>query len=144
MTTTSNVLGAALAAALVVACGSKATQFRPNTAQDRLPNDRARGVTEAQGGADQRTVDLIADARCDRAEECDEIGAGRRYSTRASCDMQNETRASRELDTASCARGADRGAVSRCVAAINRQECSTFMQTLSRIPDCRTELLCTR
>jgi hypothetical protein len=145
MKTTSTVLGAALTVALVVACGSQNAESYPNaTGNSALGSEPGLGVTSAQKGFDPKTIDLIADARCDRAEECSEIGAGRKYATRAVCDQLILPRTSSELSSTSCAHGVDHDAVSRCVTAINRERCATHLETVSRIVDCRADRLCTR
>lgn len=145
MKTLSTVLGAPLAAALVVACASHAAQSNPNTAQSPAPSaEPPPGVTAAQNGFDQKTIDLIADARCDRAEMCNEIGPGRKYATRAECDQLSGSGTSDELNATSCPRGIDESAVSQCVTAIDQQRCSTPLETLSRLANCRTDALCVK
>lgn len=146
MKTTSTVLGAALAAALVVSCGGQNAQSSANTAQNPAPPGvpERMGVTSAQNGFDQKTVDLMADALCDHAEQCNEIGPGRNYATRAACDAQSGVRASNELNATSCPRGVDQSAVRQCIAAIGNEPCSTWLESLSRTPACRTDALCVK
>ena len=143
MQTTSSVVAVSLSAALVVACGGQGAQSNRNVAQYPAPGvELPTGVTSAQNGMDQKTVDGITDARCDRAERCNDIGPGLKYATRVACDQHAGASTLNDLNATSCPRGYDQDAVNRCMNAINNETCSTPVDSLIAIADCRTDALC--
>jgi hypothetical protein len=143
MKTTSSVVGVCLVGALAIACGGQGAQCAPGVAQNAVPGgEPLPGVTSAQKGVDQKSIDLITDARCDRSERCDEIGPGLKYATRVACDQQAGSSTANDLSATRCPHGLDKDAVTRCTSAINTEMCSTPLDMLIAIADCRTDVLC--
>lgn len=143
MNTTSTVSVALFGAVLLLACGGENKQSNPSTAQNPVPGSAPpMGVTAAQNGVDQKTVDKIADARCDHEQKCNNIGQGQKYASRDVCKQQLSSSTSSDLNATSCPRGLDQDAVNRCMNAISNEQCSVSLDTLSRMADCRTDALC--
>lgn len=143
MKTTSTVLSAAFVAAVLVACGGQNTQSNPNTAQNPVPGSAPpSGVTSAQNSADQKTVDRIADARCAHDQKCNNVGQGQKFASLDVCKQQRSSDTSNDLNATNCPRGLDQDAINRCMNAIQNEPCSTSLDTLSRVVDCRTDALC--
>lgn len=143
MKTTSTVLSASVAAVLLLACGGQSSQNAPNAAQNAVPGSAPpMGVTAAQNGVDQKTVERLADARCDHEQKCNNIGQGQKYASRDVCKQQLVSSTSTDLNAQSCPRGLDQDALNRCMNAISNEQCSVSIDTLSRMADCRTDALC--
>jgi hypothetical protein len=142
MKTASTVLAASLVAGLVVACGAE--QKGAGTAQNPVPgSEPPQGVTSAQNAVDQKTVERIADARCDHEQKCNNIGQGQKYGSRDDCKKDMTSSTSGELNATSCPKGLDQDALNRCLGAINNETCSAVsLDMLARIADCRTGSIC--
>jgi hypothetical protein len=139
MKTTSTVFVASLVCGLVVACGGQSSQTPPTA----VPGSEVPpGVTEKQNTVDQKSVERIADARCDHEQKCNNVGKGQKYGSRDDCKHKLESDTSKDLNATSCPKGLDQDALNRCVNAINNEECSVSLDTLSRMADCRTGAIC--
>jgi len=133
---TSTLFVASFAFGLVVACGGSQNQTAvPGT---EVPP----GVTEKQNTVDQKSVERIADARCDHEQKCNNIGKGQKYESRDDCKHKLASDTSKDLNATSCPKGLDQDALNRCVNAINDEQCSVSLDTLSRMADCRTGAIC--
>jgi len=124
---------------LVVACGGQSSQNPPNAVPgSEIPP----GVTAAQNTVDQKTVERIADARCDHEQKCNSVGQGQKYASLDDCKQKLASDTSKDLNAMSCPRGLDQDALNRCVNAIHNEQCSVSLDTLSRMADCRTGAIC--
>ena len=143
MKTTSTVCAASFAFGLLVACGGQSSQNPPSSAPNAVPGSAVpSGVTAAQNTIDQKSVDRIAEARCDHEQKCNNIGQGQKYGSREDCKQKLATDTSSDLNATNCPRGLDQDALNRCVNAINNEQCSVSLDTLSRMADCRSGAIC--
>jgi hypothetical protein len=99
-------------------------------------------VTSAQNKDDAAVVERLAGARCDQEEECNNVGAGAKYASRAVCMDQLRGSIGNDLNAYNCPAGLAIDAVDRCTAAIKSEECSHPFDTLTRYDKCRTGALC--
>src|SRR5580704_17051489 len=82
------------------------------------------GVTNPQAPIfDQRIVDQLSWARCDREESCNNVGAGRRYVARDVCFDQMRGRIGDDLNETQCPLGIDGEALGACLSAIRAEGC---------------------
>jgi hypothetical protein len=143
MKTTSTVLVASSALALVLACGGQSAQTATAVAQNPASgNESTPGVTSAQNGVDLKTIERIADQRCAHEQRCNEIGPGQKYASRDACKEQLVSSTSIDLRATSCPRGFDQDALNRCMTAFDDQPCTLSSDSLATIADCRTDALC--
>ena len=143
MKTTSTVFATSFAFGLLVACGGQSSQTPSGQAPNAVPGSAVPpGVTAAQNTVDQKSVERIAEARCDHEQKCNNIGQGQKFASREDCKQKLMTDASGDLNATNCPRGLDQDALNRCVNAINNEQCSVSIDTLSRMADCRTGAIC--
>lgn len=92
--------------------------------------------------ATHNAIDAIADARCDREAECENVGAGRRYASRGECVSAVRADWADELTPYECPGGVDHAELDECVAQIRDEECMNPFDTLARMVECRSGDIC--
>ncbi len=103
------------------------------------------GVTNPQAPVfDQRIVEQLSTARCDREQSCENVGAGRRYAEREVCLDQMRGSIGDDLNESQCPLGIDREALGACLAAIGAEGCGDGVAILNRARKCRSGALCLR
>jgi hypothetical protein len=116
---------------VLVACGG-ANQGPPVTGT---------GVASAQR-ADSAIVGKLAAARCDREQNCNNVGPGQKYVTRDVCVDQMRGNLANDLNAYDCPHGIDEVELDRCMTAIRAEECNHPLDTISRMDKCRTGAIC--
>ena len=58
------------------------------------------------------------------------------------CKQKLASDTSTDLNATNCPRGLDQDALNRCVNAINNEQCTVSLDTLSRMADCRSGAIC--
>ena len=100
-------------------------------------------MTNAQAGNfDQRIVDQLAVARCEREQSCGNVGGGRRYVSRDVCVDRMLGELGNDLNAHECPLGIDRGALDSCTSAIRAEGCGDGVAILNRSRQCRAGALC--
>jgi len=89
-------------------------------------------------------VDSIADARCDREAQCNNVGADRTYASRTACVTKLRGDGMNDLSEANCPNGVDSKQLDKCLADISGERCDSPLDTLSRVAACRTGALCNK
>jgi len=90
----------------------------------------------------ERTVDQIAQARCDREGSCDNIGDGKAYANQKACLNDIRGKGFNDFTATTCPNGIDSSQLQKCLAEIRGERCGSPIDTISRINSCRTEALC--
>lgn len=128
---------AGLAVSVVVGCSHEQTPPRA------VPGTQApMGVTSQQNQADQRVVEQLASARCDREQNCKNIGNGQKYASREACMEQNRGSSTNDLNAYDCPRGIDATALDKCLSTIRKASCGLSLDNISLESDCRSGALC--
>lgn len=123
-------LAAPLFAALLAACAHNHGESSTTTTTGAaLQNDTA--------------IDVLAQARCERESECNDIGNGP-FSTKDECRDAVRQEMQDELSDYACPRGIDKGQLDRCVAEIRDITCHNPMGPLADFPECKPGKLCAR
>lgn len=65
----------------------------------------------------------IVEARCTRAERCNQVGAGLEFPSRNECLWRVRAEWSEELNRIACERGVDEGALRVCLRALSEGSC---------------------
>jgi hypothetical protein len=89
-----------------------------------------------------RALAKLAVTNCDRELACGNIGAGRRYETRALCLGTFEREKYEELGFRECLLGVDYQRLDACSRAIESAECRSPLDTLEPYQACAKERLC--
>jgi len=99
--------------------------------------------TTGAGIRGSNAVRRIADARCDRAAACDDVGSGRKYENRDAClrDMSRDAR--NTVDDKVCERnGIDESRLNVCIKDIRSERCGNPFDSIERASSCRRGELC--
>ncbi|MGA3122965.1 MAG: DUF6184 family natural product biosynthesis lipoprotein [Polyangiaceae bacterium] len=128
---------ASWASAGMFALGCEHTDDRNGAASAPQP------TTAQARSVDGATVDRLSSARCDREQDCNNIGDGKKYASRQVCTDQFHGSIANDLNSYKCPGGLDPAAVQRCLAAIGNEECGVHpLESLTRIDDCRSGAMC--
>jgi hypothetical protein len=127
-----------IAGLVTVACAGNAAG--PAVSGTQPPSS----AMSTQGSADATVVDRLTAARCDQEQSCNNIGPDAKFSTRSVCTDRVGSGFANDLNAYKCPRGLDSAGVDRCVAAIQGEECSHPIDTLTRDDKCRSGALCLR
>jgi len=101
------------------------------------------GVTNQQARNVGGTVDRLTAARCDREQACNNIGDGKKYSSRHVCMDQVHGSIANDVNSYECPSGLDDSAVNQCLNATTNEECGVHpMEALSRLDKCRSGSMC--
>jgi len=118
----------------VVACGHSYSETGATSTTAAQPS----------GPVNQRAIDAITGARCEREVRCDNVGANRHYVSREGCMTQLRGEAMNSLTTSACPNGIDRAQLDRCLADVRGERCENVLDSLDRITNCSTNALCSR
>jgi hypothetical protein len=125
-------VGLGAAAAAVAACGGEYSETGTTT------------TTAASAPIKGDTIDVIANARCEREARCDNVGAGKTYVSFEGCRTQIRGDEMNELTTTNCPRGVQPRALDKCLAVIRGQRCDNLADAFNRVNDCARPSLCPR
>jgi hypothetical protein len=120
--------------AAVAGCGHSYSETGSTSTTAAQPN----------GPVDQRAIDAMTGARCEREARCDNVGANRHYVSREGCITQLRGEAMNSLTTSACPNGIDRAHLDRCLADVRGERCENVLDSLDRIANCSTNALCSR
>ena len=87
-------------------------------------------------------TDEIAEARCQRARRCDEVGAGREHADKSACLASYARKVVEEIDSNHCPEGIDRAALTRCVSEAASELCTHAFAEAEHADSCRAPDLC--
>lgn len=88
-------------------------------------------------------LDVIAEARCDREEQCGSVGPSARYADRSACLRESATREANALDMDECTTLRP-DALERCAAEVRSEPCGSAASAVGRLAACRIADLCRR
>jgi hypothetical protein len=104
----------------------------------------AEGVTTTGAGvvANDAAVMQLTNARCARAQACNEVGEKEKYKDDAACRRENQHDLEADLRAGECPRGIRQEKLANCVQEIRNEKCGNILDKVSRIATCRTGALC--
>jgi hypothetical protein len=74
-------------------------------------------------GIPSAAVEAVADARCARAQRCNDIGPGLKYASRSDCTLSTRAEWSEELNRFDCQRGVNERALNACLRELSEGRC---------------------
>jgi hypothetical protein len=139
----SNLLPLIAGAALTMGCNKSADrepETASGTARTSPVESNNRGMTPASGT--RPAADQIARARCDREQQCDNIGDDKTYSSMQDClaRIQNDWRD--DLNARKCPGGINQHELNECMSQIRAEACGNPFDTLTRIAECTQGQIC--
>lgn len=123
----------------VVALIASASCGPPREARDTTTTATSADLAIPQEFAEQR----IARARCARANECDAIGIGRKYTTSDACTRLEAVAQNGAIEE-KCPHGVHQEALGACLTAVRDRPCDGILAPRSSVASCRAEPLCGR
>lgn len=120
----------ATAAALVVACNHEDAPAR------------SASTTGAFAVGNEDAVQRLTEARCARAEACNQLGEKKKYADEAACKRENHHDLEADYRIAECPGGIRNQKLSNCLQEIQNERCGNPFDKISRLATCRTGALC--
>jgi uncharacterized protein DUF6184 len=84
----------------------------------------------------------LANARCERDLECDDIGPGKRFADRDTCTRELGNEARIKLRAHDCPSGIDDQRLATCLNRVRAERCEFALDTIERLDACRSSELC--
>ena len=113
---------------------------RPNP--ERTPSDGPASPT--RGAVNESAVSAITVARCDREERCDNVGNGKKYSSKSDCMTKTRADWRDDLNARKCPQRIVSSQLASCVDQIKSESCGNPVEKLESVLACRTVDLCKR
>ncbi|HXK19690.1 MAG TPA: DUF6184 family natural product biosynthesis lipoprotein [Polyangiaceae bacterium] len=139
----------ALGCALGFASGCDKQQRAPETARNRatydpdrpLPASETSGVMTPASRTWSAT-EQIARSRCEREQECGNIGPDKTFSTSQDCLVRIENDWKEELNARQCPGGINQKELNECLEQVRGEDCANPFHTLARITECTSGQIC--
>jgi hypothetical protein len=135
MMTTFSKLGlcslAATAAFAIVGC---------NKTAEREPNADGSGMTPAS--RTRSAAEQISQARCEREQECGNIGADKTFSSTQDCLARIQNDWKDDLNSRECPGGINQKELNECMAQVRAEACANPFDTLARVTECTSGQIC--
>ena len=129
-------LGASLAA--VVGCNTQAARRPTVSRSDDLPP-----VTHLTPASRTRSAaEQLAQARCQREEQCGNIGNDKTYSSSQDCLARIQNDWKEELNARACPGGINQHELNECLKQVRDEACANPFDTLARITECTSRQIC--
>ena len=133
----------AIATLCALACSKEKEAKAPEqtmapAALEEEPEESVKSVTPSEAAAPK----AIADARCERELRCENVGAGRKYSTMDDCRKTVQADWQGDLSARECPKGIDNTALSQCLEAIRTEDCGSPFDSLERVVECNAGDIC--
>jgi hypothetical protein len=93
-------------------------------------------------GESRSAVREISDARCDREQRCENIGADRKYATRDVCEQSITNDWADDLNGFECPNGIVAAKLDECIAAVRDEDCGSVLDALDRFTSCSAADIC--
>jgi hypothetical protein len=109
-------------------------------------NDRpAQSTTSTTSASVMNSDDAINQLtvrRCDHEIDCKNVGSGKHYDDRGSCEREMLHTLQVELGPTRCITGIREDRLTECMQTIRTADCGSSLDTTSGIATCRTSALC--
>ena len=140
MKTLSKLAAWALGAGFISIVGcTKANEPEPTTAH----NTETSVPSVMTPAARTRTAaEQIAQARCEREQQCGNIGNDQTFSSSQDCLARILNDGKEELNARDCPGGVNENELSECLAQVRAEACSNPFDTLARVTECTSGQIC--
>lgn len=104
----------------------------------------ALSLLAACGESRESYRDEAADVRCEKADECGNIGPGQTYETLDDCFVEERARMNDWFPADKCGGGRiDEAKFEDCLARIDLAACNSFWDQVSLLQNCNADAVCT-
>ncbi len=137
-------LALGVTALLAVLGGCERRETAPETSTAQEPAARGGGPQAPTATVSLvAAIDRLAEAGCDRAQACGDIGGSGRYGTRDECLRATSKADADNLDLDRCPQ-LDAAQLEACTKAVQEAPCDHEGSHLERMDACRVAVLCRR
>ena len=140
-------LGAALA--MVTGCSHEhQPSYTANNAGElRADPDRPMPASETSGAMTpasrtRSAAEQIAQARCEREQECGNIGNDKTFSSSQDCLARIRNDWKDDLNARECPGGINQQELKECLGQVRAEACANPFDTLARITECTSRQIC--
>lgn len=135
MHTFGKTLVGVLAASSLWAC-HKVPERQPETQASAM----ADGMTPAS--RTRSAAEQIAQARCEREQQCGNIGPDKTYTSSQDCSLRIQSDWKDDLNARQCPGGINQEQLKECLQQIGAEACESPFDTLARITECTQGQIC--
>lgn len=117
---------------------------RPNegSANENFAEQNQGATPEAASDAASSAVlGSIAEARCAREVQCDNVGQGKKWATRDACVAEHRANAAPSLKGRECG-SVNQSELTACIKEIQAEKCGASESDLEKFNACKAENLC--
>ena len=140
------VSAGAVVALVIAAAGGGCKREAPSTSTTRTTGAATSHVQEgitATGGLNADDIVRIAEARCDRDQQCGAIGGkNARFADRDACLTDRREKTNKDLAAQTCPQGVEEEHLGACLDAVRATPCSTSLEVLQTIGACKPSVVC--
>ena len=87
-------------------------------------------------------VSRLTARRCERENDCKNVGAGKRYEDNGTCEREVAREITTELRPAVCTYGVRGDRLDECMQSLRKEKCGSPLPTVSSLTTCRTGRIC--
>ena len=127
---------AAATAFSVVGC-NKESEREANTGRATAMGDGMTPAARTRTAAEQ-----IAQARCEREQQCGNIGNDKTFSSTQDCLARIQSDWKDDLNARECPGGINQHELNECMSQVRAEACSNPFDTLARITECTSGQIC--
>lgn len=118
---------------------TKAPDARPTTAEDV---DTSVPATMTPASRTRTAAEQIAQARCEREQQCGNVGKDQSFSSSQDCLARIRNDWKDELNARECPGGINERELEECLTQVRAEACSSPFDTLARISECTSAQIC--
>ena len=139
----SNLAILVASAALTMAC-NRSSDREPETASKtaRTSPSEFNNYQMTPASGTRPAADQLARARCDREQQCSNIGPDKTYSSMQDCLARIQNDWKDDLNARECPGGINQHELDECLAQVRTEACGNPFDTLARITECTQGQIC--
>jgi hypothetical protein len=123
-------------------CKSEGPRTSTTTTTGAATSHVQEGIT-SNGGVNADGIVRIAEARCDRDQQCGAIGGpNARFATRLECLTDRREKTNRDLAAQTCPQGIEEEHLGACLDAVHAAPCSSSLEVLQSLTACKPSVVC--
>jgi hypothetical protein len=139
MKTLSQLGWCALGATLLSVVGCNKAEREPHMARSETTPV---GASMTPASRTRSAAEQIARARCEREQECGNIGNDRSFSSSQDCLARIQNDWKEDLNARQCPGGINQHELNECLEQVRAESCSNPFDTLARITECTSGQIC--
>jgi hypothetical protein len=124
-----------VSAACILFCAACGHKDRPAATPNAEP-------TQVKAPATTGAREAITSSRCKRESHCENVGAGKKFSSDQDCVDSIRAEWKEDLNARECPHGVNQEQLDECLTAIRDEGCSSPLDKLERVSACTVSQIC--